>query len=264
MAYRSKSAAGEQSAYTEIAALVISSRFRGPDQSANGGYMCGRVAKYLDSPATVTLRQPPPLETAMSVEANAEGSVLITQEGMLMAEATYAEDGPALEVPGTVSPAEAHAAEGGARYFQNPAFPSCFVCGKERDPGDGLRIFPGPLSRRSMWAAPWTPDASLANGDRTVRSEFAWAALDCPSGIAAAAASDLDENTAVLLGRMTANVAVLPTVGEECVAVGWLIGRDGRKLTAGSALLASGGEVLAGARTGWVTVPRQVPGTEAT
>ena len=36
-------------------------------------------------------------------------------------------------------------------------------------------------------------------------------------------------------------------------------GNGGRKLTAGSALLGPGGEVLAVARTVWVTVPRPVP-----
>ena len=35
-------------------------------------------------------------------------------------------------------------------------------------------------------------------------------------------------------------------------------GNGGRKLTAGSALLGPGGEVLAVARTVWVTVPRPV------
>ena len=30
--------------------LVISSRFCGPPGSGNGGYVCGRVAAYLDGP----------------------------------------------------------------------------------------------------------------------------------------------------------------------------------------------------------------------
>ncbi len=54
-------------------------------------------------------------------------------------------------------------------------------------PGDGLRIFPGPVAGRPVWAAPWTPDASVTDGSGRVRPEVVWAALDCPSrGIAAA------------------------------------------------------------------------------
>jgi len=186
--------------------------------------------------------------------------VRIGHDGTLVAEATCVPNSPALQIPGTVSMAEARAAEGRARYFQDPLFPACFVCGTDRQPGDGLRIFPGPVTGRALWAAPWTPDASVGDGSGTVRPEIAWAALDCPSGIAAIEAADVGQDTAILLGRMTAGLAALPTVGDECQVIAWPIGRDGRKLTAGSALLGSGGEVLAVAETVWLTVPRPVPG----
>ena len=86
-----------------------------------------------------------------------------------------------------------------------------------------------------------------------------WAALDCPSGIAAAEADSLTGDTAILLGRMTATVAALPVAGDQCLVIAWPGGRDGRKLLAGSALLGSGGKVLATARAVWLTVPRPVP-----
>jgi hypothetical protein len=243
--------------------LTVPSRFCGPADSANGGYMCGRVAGFLDGPVTVTLRRPPPLATPMTVEADAGGSVRIRHGDTLVAEAVSARDSPPLWVPNTVSAVEARAAEGRARYLQDPAFPACFVCGTRRRPGDGLRIFPGPVPGLAVWAAPWTPDASLANGSQSVRPEIAWAALDCPSGIAAAEAADLGQDTAILLGRMTATVAVLPAVGDEYQAIAWMAGRDGRKLMAGSALLGHGGEVLAVARTVWLTVPRPALGPAA-
>jgi hypothetical protein len=41
--------------------------------------------------------------------------------------------------------------------------------------------------------------------------------------------------------------------------IAWAGGGDGRKLTAGSALLGLGGEVLAVAWAVWLTVPRPVP-----
>ncbi|WP_131804079.1 hypothetical protein [Pseudofrankia sp. BMG5.36] len=252
-------AAGEQPPRAVLRTLTVPSRFCGPPDSANGGYVGGRLAGYLDGPATVTLRRPPPLATPMTVEAGAEGSVRIRHAGTFIAEAAPAQDRPALRVPDTVSMAEARAAEGHSRYFQRPEFPTCFVCGTRRGRGDGLRIFPGLVRGRPLWAAPWTPDASLAAGGPSVRPEIAWAALDCPSGIAAIEAHDISEDAAILLGQMTVNVASLPAVGHEYQVVAWSIRREGRKLIAGSALLVQGGEVLAVARTVWLTVQRPVP-----
>ena len=171
-------------------ALTIPSRFCGPSGIGNGGYVCGRIAAYVDGPATITLRQPPPLDTPMTVEKD-EGSVRVFHGRTLIGEAAPSPDGRALEITSLVSAAEAVAAAGRARYFTDPVFPDCFVCGMNRQPGDGLRIFPGRVAGRELWAAPWTPDASVADADRKVRPEVVWAALDCPSGIAAAEAAGL-------------------------------------------------------------------------
>jgi len=59
---------------------------------------------------------------------------------------------------------------------------------------------------------------------------------------------------------MTATtLAAGPAVGDQCRVVAWPHQRDGRKLTAGSALLGPGGEVLAVAGAVWLTVPRPGP-----
>jgi len=217
--------------------LTIPSRFNGPAGVGNGGYVCGRIAAYVDGPATVTLRRPPPLDTPMEAERDDEGSVRVRHGRTLVGEAAPAPAGPP-EIAVTVSPAEADAVAGGARYFRKPVFPDCFVCGINRRPGDGLRIFPGPVTGLALWAAPWTPDPSVAGPDGLVRAEVVWAALDCPSGIAAA---------------------------DPCRVIAWPQRRDGRKLTAGSALLGPDGEVLALAEAVWLTVPRpgQVRAAEA-
>src|ERR1700729_1310090 len=252
--------AGERPQPAAMPALTIPSRFCGPPGSGNGGYVCGRIAAYLDGQVTVTLRRPPPLATPMAVGRDGEGSVRIHHGRTLIAEATTSPPGsPALEIPGQVSMAEASTVAGRARYYCDPVFPTCFVCGTGRQPGDGLRIFPGPVAGRPLWAAPWIPDPSVAGAGGRVRPEVVWAALDCPSGIAAAEAADLAQDTAILLGRMTANLAVLPAVGDQYRVIAWPGQRDGRKLTAGSALLGPGGQVLATARAVWLTVPRPVP-----
>jgi len=252
-------------------ALTISSRFNGPAGIGNGGYVCGRIAAYVDGPATVTLRRPPPLDTPMAVEQDG-GSVRVLADRTLIGEAAPAPDGRGLELAGPVSSAEARAAAGRARYFADPAFPDCFVCGMNRPPGDGLRIFPGPVAGRTVWAAPWTPDPSVADDGGRVRPEVVWAALDCPSGIAAAEAAGLGAagagpgwDSVILLGRMTASLTGRPAAGDQCRVIAWPQTRDGRKLTAGSALVGPDGEVLAVAATLWLTVPRpgQAPAAAA-
>ena len=243
--------------------LIIPSRFSGPPGTGNGGYVCGRIAAYIDGPVTVTLRRPPPLATPLAVEGEDESRVRILHGHTLIAEATSLPSSPALEIPALVSAAEAQAVAGRARYYTDPMFPDCFVCGMGRAPGDGLRIFPGPLAGRPMWAAPWTPDRSVTDAGRRVRPEVVWAALDCPSGIAAADGAGLGRDAAILLGQMTASVAALPAAGDQCVVIAWPGERNGRKLPAGSALLGPDGQVLAAASAVWLTVPRSVPAPAA-
>src|ERR1700741_1697989 len=109
--------------------LIIPSRFRGPSGSGNGGYVCGRIAAYADGPVTVTLRRPPPLATPMTVQRDGEGSVRIYHGRPLIAESASSPDSPAPELPAPVSMADAHAVAGSARYYTDPLFPDCFVCG---------------------------------------------------------------------------------------------------------------------------------------
>lgn len=84
------------------------------------------------------------------------------------------------EIPSPVSIAEALAVAGRARYYTDPVFPDCFVCGIGRRPGDGLRIFPAPVAGRPLWAAPWTPDPSVASADGRVRPEVVWGGARLP------------------------------------------------------------------------------------
>src|SRR6202034_3355287 len=108
--------------------LTIPSRFCGPPDSGNGGYVSGRIAAYLDGPVTVTLRRPPPLATPMTVERDGESSVRLHHGSTLIADATSSPGSLVPEIPAPVSMAEAQAAAGRARYYADPVFPDCFVC----------------------------------------------------------------------------------------------------------------------------------------
>jgi hypothetical protein len=236
--------------------LRVDPRFSGPPGIANGGYLAGSLAALLGGDAEVTLRRPAPLGRPLRVRDGGDGALVLADGDLLLAEARLAAAAVELALPGAVTAAEARAAAGGAGYYDDPYFPECFVCGPARRPGDGLRIFPGPVAGRRLWAAPWTPHASFADADGLVRTAVVWAALDCPGGIATLEADPLPAGSAGVLGRITVTLAGRPRPGDACMVVGWPGERDGRKLAAGSAVLGPGGEVLAAARTTWIIVPR--------
>jgi hypothetical protein len=242
--------------------VAIEKRFCGPPKSANGGYVCGLLAAYIEGNAEVTLLAPPPLGEPLCIVAGEHGVELRKQETTLAKGRAVRIDSP--EVP-IVSFGEAQDAVRRSPYDESRhPLPTCFVCGPQREEGDGLRIIPACLSPRpdkaGMVAAPWTPTADLAGEDGTVASEFIWAALDCPTGFVAAGARHLGMtgNEAILLGRMNARIERRPHPGDRCVIVAWPTGRDGRKLFANSALLSSTAETLAVAQTTWIVVDRRV------
>jgi hypothetical protein len=217
--------------------VVIGRRYRGPADSANGGYAAGLVAAHLDGPAEVTLRLPPPLERPLAIELRGEGAVLLDGEA-LVAEAVPAEVD--LEPPAPVSWEEAVASSSRYLAFGADTFRGCFSCGQLRDEGDGLCILPGRVEPGDPVAAPWTAhEPSLP---------VVWAAIDC-SGAYAVSAQGRGET---LLGRMAARIERLPEEGERCVVMGWPRGEDGRKLAAGTVLYSAEGELLAIARQTWI------------
>ncbi len=102
-------------------------------------------------------------------------------------------------------PTADEAAEASRSYagFTRHFFPGCFVCGPERDPGDGLRIFPGWVPGRDLVAAPGRADPSLPAEAGFLATEIAWSFLDCPG--AWAMERDQEERP-VVLGRMAARL----------------------------------------------------------
>lgn len=220
--------------------MTIERRFRGPLDSANGGYAAGLLASRLDGPAEVTLRLPPPLERRLAVRRDG-GRLLLEDGDRLVAEATAGD--PGITPPEPPTAAEAAAAAHGVGAWGPPEFAECFVCGV-RDDDSGLGIHPGRVpGRDGLVATTWQA--------RDVSTAVVWAAIDC-SG--AYASGDPGRGETVL-GRMTARVARLPEEGEPCVVAGWPLGEDGRKLFAGTALYGATGDVLAVARQVWI-LPR--------
>jgi hypothetical protein len=227
--------------------VVIDRRFRGPPDSANGGYACGLLAAFVKGgPAVeVTLREPPPLDAPLAVEA-ANGSARLLDGDSLVAEGR-AVDAPELAVPDPGSP----------MHSEHP-YPSCFVCSSERAPGDGLRITCGPVPGREaeLVAAPFEIDGDLAGADGNVRPELVWSVLDCPSGIAGML---VPEQGISVLGRLTARLLRPVPAGATHVAIGWPTGRDGRKHYSATAILDRDGQTLALASATWIELANQPP-----
>jgi hypothetical protein len=229
-----------------VETFSIDRRFRGPAQSGNGGYVCGRIARHVPGTAQVRLAIPPPLETPLQVDV-ADGVVRLMSGTTLVGEGRSAQ----LEIQAPAPPSLAAAREGSKHYhgFDVHTFPECFVCGPLREAGDGLRIFAGTTQGGAVVAAPWSVDASLGS---PVATEFLWAALDCPSGFALWSPR---EGTTVVLGQLTASIRGQVTAGETYIAMGWPLQVEGRKRFAGSAVYSESGELIAVARAIWIEVP---------
>jgi hypothetical protein len=227
--------------------VVIERRFNGPPNSAHGGYACAVAAQFLDWSAEVSLRRPPPLETPLAVRHEGDG-VTLEQDGEVVIAGRPAQLD--LEVPEPVSLVEAEAAAAMCPWLERHPFPTCFGCGFERPPEDGLFEFPGPVAGRSeLWAAVWTPHPSLADSAGEVLPIFTFSALDCPS--AAGAIGVIGAEGVHVLGRMTGRVVGAPRAGEPQVVVAWPVRQEGRKRYGGVAIFGDG-ELHALAEALWI------------
>jgi len=230
--------------------LTITARHNGPPGSANGGYTCGLLAQQVAAEAIeVTLRKPPPLERPLLLAGDAEHVELRDGE-RLVAEARPAE--LLLDVPEAVAAEELERAEAGGHehWTAKHPFPTCFVCGPDRAPGDGLRIFPLELPGNDrMFGARWRPDESLAAGDGSVRPEYVWAALDCPTS---APVANFGAGPPMVLARMTARLGCSVRTGEQHSILSWPLARDGRKREAAAALYDSAGRMLCASKALWI------------
>jgi hypothetical protein len=222
--------------------LSVPSRFNGPLDSGNGGYCSGIVANYLEGAAEVSLRRPVPLDTPLDVVREDDGSVLVLDGETLVAEGRSAPE-LEVEVPPPVSPDEARPAAARYRGRSDGIFSRCFVCGPARE--DAFGVFAGAVDGRQLVASPWTPSAGTADAAGRVLPEFVWAVLDCPTYFALYMDGELPIS---VLARLTARIDAPVVAGEEHVVIAWPLEADGRKRHAGSAVLSSGGEVLAVAR----------------
>lgn len=227
--------------------IKIRKQFCGPVFSGHGGYTAGILAHYFKNTVEVTLLKPIPLEKSLLIKKKSNNSVeLLDGETLIaLAETTQFQ----LEIP--APPSYLEAVEASKKYIgfdKEYPFPECFGCGRNRRPGNGLRIFPGKLKENNMVAATWIPNEDLQDDSGKIRSEFIWAALDCPGGIACVG----DQIHPLLLGKFAAIIKERPKVNQRCVVIGWPIEEEGRKHLAGTALNSEEGKLLAYGKALWI------------
>jgi hypothetical protein len=239
------------------ATLLLSGRFNGPARSANGGFTAGSLAEQVSDvfgrAVEVTLRRPPPLEVPLTV-SSVDGVTVLSDGDNPVAEAVPTSQ--VMDPVEVVSPRVAAEAMGRYPGLRSHPFPTCFSCGPDREEGDGLRIFPGPVDTDPGFVASlWVPQpghaesTDLVDGVQRCGVATTWAALDCVGGWS----EDLEGRPCVL-GRMTARVDALPVVGETHVVVGRHLGTDGRKSFTASTLYDADGRIVGAARHTWIQV----------
>jgi hypothetical protein len=226
----------------------IENRFRGPPDSGNGGYVCGLLADHVDGCAEVRLQAPPPLDHDLAIARDDDDGIALMDGPRTIATAKPGR----LELDVPLPPSKAAAIEGSKNYtgFDHHWFPGCFVCGPERQAGDGLRIFAGNTGGSGQVLSPWVPHHSLDAGNGFVAPRFVWAALDCPGAFAAMGRS----GDPLVLGTLTVERDQPIPVGEHCLVAGWLIAREGRKHYCGTAIYSESGTVFARAKAIWIRI----------
>ena len=232
--------------------LIIDRRFNGPPDSGNGGYSCGMLARFIDGPAVVRLRIPPPLDALMQVRKTVDGVGLFHQQELVASAKAAIVD---IDIPVPPDFAGAEAASLRYRGFDAHFYPACFVCGPDREHGDGMRVFAGLVGDNKgpqrMVAGTWVPDDSLLDTSGKVAPEYIWSVLDCPG----AYSFPEPANGTILLGELAVSIKGPVSAAEKCVVIGWEIGQAGRKHFTGTALFGESGECRAVAHATWFEVP---------
>ena len=150
-------------------AILIDSRFRGPDDSGNGGYSCGVIAReHGGDELEVTLRLPPPLDEWLRLDADGR----VWDDHALVAEVRE----------GSVGARCAGAGHLGGRRRGAGARPRLAVPALLRLRACARRRAAHPCRARSR-VATWLRRRGRWQTD-TVGPEFVWAALDCPGAYA--------------------------------------------------------------------------------
>lgn len=229
--------------------VYISHKYRGPSQSANGGYCAGVLANCFNGePTEVNLSAPPPLDKELELIRDS-GLVTLMDGQQPLANAKLSE--LSLEpIPG-ISVEDAKKASEAYVGFDKHTLPECFVCGTLRAPGDGLRIYPGKAEPAHSVATTWAPSSEFVDNEGNVRNEIVWAALDCPSYFGLQ-----EPGLMALLAKMKAQVYESLSPERTYVVQGWKLSQDGRKYWSAASIRNEQGKLMALSECLWIVLQK--------
>ena len=240
--------------------VVIPSRFRGPPQSGNGGYVSGVFAELLPKhpgqAPEITLRSPIPLDTTMTVKrvSSETPEIDIFNHETLIAECRLI-DSPFFDfiVPPCPDPVQIEAAMPSSLAFTQTSTHYCltkrdstrsvFVAGSK--PKTGCTSTPHPLTKvmSPRFGKPKRHGPSTAKYLRHSYGQL-WIALpnlryECihPNGVD---------------GQDVCGGSRLTTAGATLIVSAWTIAVQGKKHFAGAALFDETGDLIARATTLWI------------
>jgi hypothetical protein len=236
--------------------LVIDTIYEGFPGVSLGGYVAGLAAKDLGWSVAVTLTKAVPPGSTVTLDRT-PSEVLLRVEGEVAATAVPSH----FESTAPESVALERAERASALYpgFNHHFFPNCFTCGPDRTPGDGLRIFPGPVEGRPVVATIWQPPSSVWRADHTVAWEFLWAALDCPAIWGQIVHGGAQADDRAVSGRLELLQHAPVPSGAPSVVVGWPIARQGRRVVAGAGIFSDSGQLLVESRQTLILTSTGVP-----
>ncbi|MFQ5699211.1 MAG: hypothetical protein ACE5IL_13120 [Myxococcota bacterium] len=214
--------------------------------------MGGLLAARLGGAVRVTLLAPTPLGTPLEIREESDGSLGLWQGGRLRVRARR--EPLELSLPPAPDRETTHAQTGTCRAFLTHPFPGCFVCGPDRAPGDGLRIFPGPVPGSRAAAAHWTPAPDLASRGAFAPPEIVWAALDSSSAFPLLETPASQALEPLVLAGLHAEIREPVVSGQAHLLQMWPLGFEGRRGTAGIALYGPDDQVRAAGIAQWVSL----------
>jgi hypothetical protein len=157
--------------------IIVNHRFNGPPHSAQGGYICGLIAKATGENVRVRLFRPPSLDKEFVVVERPPDEWRVTEGKDTIA--TAVKTHIHVHVPDPPPYVQAMDASLHFAGFKQEIFATCFVCGHHRQRPDGLRVFPGHVPGGLTYAAPWVPTPDLTDASGKVKPDFFWSGLEC-------------------------------------------------------------------------------------
>ncbi len=237
--------------------LTIERRYSGFPGIAIGGYTAGILARQIGPAVEVRFRRAVPVETPLEIDRDGDVGVTLTAAGIVLAEgrAASVDAGPIPRVDRDAATRATRDHLGRDVHL----FPTCFCCGPANAQGDGLRVLIGRVPGRRVLAGVWTAPSAFAAADGVVPPEITMAAIDCPGIWALIVAAPLDSPDHVVTGTLAAHVVRPLRAGERYLVVAWPLGREGRRLHAGTAIIDEEGVPVVVAKQTCVVTETGVP-----